>query len=115
MHDILNRKDIEVLIDLFYNKVRSDAMLAPVFSHVDWPNHLPTMHAFWASLLFGEQSYRGNPFQSHMKLPLTADHFERWLELFTETVTGSFKGPKADEAVERARNIAALFQHRMQL
>ncbi|MGC1244127.1 MAG: group III truncated hemoglobin, partial [Chryseosolibacter sp.] len=59
-HDIINREDIKLLVDSFYEKVQADALLAPVFNHVDWPHHLPIMYNFWSSMLLGDQSYRGN-------------------------------------------------------
>ena len=113
--DIRNREDIKILVNAFYDKVNRDPLLAPVFSHVDWPKHLPVMYDFWASALFGEQSYRGNPFQKHLGLPLQTIHFDHWLVLFTETIAENFAGAKADEANERARTIAAVFQHKLGL
>ena len=59
--DILEREDVEILVDKFYDKVKSDELLRPVFSHVDWPHHLPIMYNFWSSMLLGDQSYTGNP------------------------------------------------------
>ena len=113
--DIQDREDIIRLVDLFYDKVRADEMLFPVFSHVDWPAHLPTMYSFWASLLLGEQSYTGNPFQKHRGLAITGAHFDQWLSLFRSAVMENFEGERASEAVERATNIASLFRHRMGL
>lgn len=66
-------------------------------------------------MLLGEQSYRGNPFQKHMPLPLEVSHFNRWLMLFNETIEENFKGEKAEEAKARAQNIAAVFQYRLNL
>jgi hemoglobin len=113
LKDIESREDVVLLVDRFYDRVRRDPLLFPVFAHVDWPAHLPTMYAFWASLLLGEASYQGNPFQKHMSLALSADHFTKWLELFTLTVRQNFAGPRADEAIGRANTIASLFQHRL--
>ncbi|MBL7863521.1 MAG: group III truncated hemoglobin [Cyclobacteriaceae bacterium] len=115
MSDITRREDIVFLVDTFYDKVIADDLLSPVFAHVDWPAHMPTMYSFWASLLLAEQSYRGNPYQKHVSLPITARHFRRWLKLFSQTVNQHFEGPKASEAIERAKAIASLFQHRMGL
>lgn len=113
--DIVERKDIELLVNTFYEKVKDDAKLGPVFSHVDWPRHLPTMYQFWSSIILGEQSYRGQPFAKHVHLPIDATHFTRWLELFTQTVDETFSGEKAEEIKHRAASIASLFQHRMNL
>ena len=113
--DIITRKDIELLVDRFYQKVNADELLAPHFSHVNWENHLPVMYNFWSSMMLGEQSYRGNPFQKHVNLPIEREHFAKWLRLFNETVDANFVGEKAEEIKERARNIALVFQHKMKL
>ncbi len=113
--DITTREDIVRLVDAFYSKVQGDSLLGPVFSHVNWPHHLPVMYSFWSSMLLGEQSYRGNPFQKHLPLPIQTDHFDQWLQLFTQTVDELFEGEKAEEIKMRAQNIAGIFQMRMGL
>jgi hemoglobin len=113
--DIKTRDDIKVLVDQFYDKVNKDALLAPVFGHVDWVKHLPVMYNFWSSMLLGDRTYEGNPFQKHINLPIQTTHFDRWLELFVSTINENFSGDKAEETKERARNIAQVFQHKMNL
>jgi hemoglobin len=113
--DIASRKDIEILVNRFYDQVKTDELIGPLFSHVDWPHHLPVMYDFWSSMLLGDQSYRGNPLQKHLPLPLQREHFERWLKLFTKTVEENFSGDKAEEVKVRAGSIAGIFQHRMGL
>ncbi len=114
-NDILTRSDIELLVNKFYDTVKQDTLLAPVFSRVDWPHHLPIMYNFWSSMLLGDQSYQGSPFQKHAHLAIDASHFNRWLELFTQTVDENFVGFKAEEVKSRAQNIAGIFQHKMGL
>lgn len=113
--DILTRKEVKILVDAFYDKVNADTLLGPVFSHVNWPAHLPTMYDFWSSILFGDQSYRGNPFERHLHLNIERTHFSRWLMLFHETVDEQFAGEKAEEAKARASAIANIFQHKLGL
>lgn len=115
MDDIQDRKDIELMVVVFYEKVRADQLLAPVFSHVDWPKHLPVMFNFWSSLLLGDKSYDGNPFQKHMGLAIGREHFDRWLQLFHQTIDEHFTGFKAEEVKDRARSIAGVFQHKLGL
>ena len=115
MTEIQTRSDIILLVDRFYEKVKQDQLLAPVFAHLDWPKHLPIMYNFWSSMLLGDQSYQGNPFQKHIGLPIKSQHFDRWLKLFTETVDLNFTGTKADEAKSRAQSIAGIFQHKLGL
>ena len=114
-NDITSRDDIRLLVDRFYEKVQRDELIGPLFSHVNWPHHLPIMYDFWSSMLLGDQSYRGNPFQKHLPLPLKSTHFDRWLQLFRETVGDNFAGEKAEEVVARAESIAGIFQLRMGL
>ena len=114
-NDIHTREDIVLLVDRFYGKVKTDELLAPIFAHVDWPEHLPTMYNFWASMMLGEQTYRDNPFQKHMTLGLKKEHFSRWLELFTQTVNENFYGDKADEIKMRANSVANVFQYKLGL
>ncbi len=113
--DIVTREDLTVLVDSFYEKVKSDSLLGPVFSEFDWPNHLPVMYNFWCSMMLGERSYQGNPLQAHMHLAITAVHFERWITLFTTTVDSMFTGERAEEIKMRARSIAGIFQFKMGL
>jgi hemoglobin len=113
--DILTRSDVTILVDTFYEKVKTDPLLGPVFSHVNWPAHLPIMYNFWCSMLLGEHSYTGNPFQSHVHLPIQKVHFEQWLKIFHQTVDELFSGEKADETKMRAQAIAGVFQHKLGL
>ena len=75
---------IERLVRGFYAKVRSDAVLAPIFEAriEDWEPHLQQMCAFWSSVALMSGRYHGTPMVKHMPLPVDAGHFDRWLELF---------------------------------
>jgi hemoglobin len=111
--DIQTRHEIQIMVDRFYDKVNRDKLLGPIFSHVDWPHHLPIMYDFWSSMLLGDQTYRGNPLQKHLPLAIDKTHFEQWLALFRETVDENFEGEKADEVKMRAQSIAGIFQVKM--
>ncbi len=115
LQDIAGKKDIQLLVDVFYDVIRSDAQLGPIFESkvADWSKHLPTMYSFWDSILFGTSDYRGNPFAKHMNLPVEHRHFERWIELFIATVDRLFAGSIADQAKAAAKSIAHSFQIRM--
>ena len=115
--DISARKDIELLVDTFYGKVKVDAMIGPVFHQVigaDWTKHLERMYSFWETVLFTERTYYGNPFSKHAKLPITGIHFNRWIRLFYETVGELFQGEKADETKLRAEKMSQMFQIKLQ-
>ena len=116
--DIENIDDIIVLVDRFYDKVNADSLLSPVFNEiakVNWEEHLPVMYSFWSAVLFDTNTYKGQPFTSHIDLPIDTEHFQRWLELFKQTVDENFEGEKAREAKEKAESIAMIFQTKLGL
>lgn len=113
--DIQSRADIEKLVNAFYAKVQADALLAPVFSHVDWPHHLPLMCDFWALTLLGEPGYRNNMVQKHLSLPIRPEHFTQWITLFNASVDELFAGEKAEEAKSRAYSMAIVIQVKLGL
>jgi hemoglobin len=100
---------IERLVRSFYEKVRADEVLAPVFEARigDWEPHLQQMCAFWSSVALMSGRYHGSPMVKHLPLPVDAGHFDRWLALF-ETTAREVCPPQAEaHFVERARRIAA--------
>ena len=117
--DIETSAEVRILVDRFYEKVRRDPLIGPIFddvAKVDWPSHLATLYSFWETLLnVGERkgSYGGAPFPMHARLPIEKAHFDRWLQLFLETVDENFAGEKANEAKGRALSIADTFARRM--
>lgn len=118
--DISSPEDVKAFVDAFYGKVLEDDLLKPVFvdiAGVDWDEHLPKMYAFWSSLLLGTANYHGAPFPPHFALRqhINTDHFDRWLNLFEETIDSLFAGDRATMAIQRARNIAWIFQAKMGL
>jgi hemoglobin len=99
---------IESLVRRFYERVREDPLLGPVFEAriADWEPHLRQMFAFWSSVALLTGRYHGQPMVKHMPLPIDARHFDRWLELFEETARELCPPAAADHFVERARRIA---------
>lgn len=119
--DISQRKDIELLINTFYEKVKTNEIIGHIFSDVakvDWVSHMPVMYSFWASVLLDERSYDGNPMPVHIDLskrtPMTEAAFDEWMRLFKSTTDELFEGEKADEAKFRAENIARLMMHKIE-
>jgi hemoglobin len=62
LSDIVGDAEIRHLVDSFYETIREDDLLGPVFNErvEDWSKHLPTMYAFLGNMLFGEKGYQGN-------------------------------------------------------
>lgn len=107
--DISNRTDIEVLINTFYGHVRKDETIGFIFDKIigdDWSHHLPIMYQFWDTVLFQNPGYIGNPIKKHIDIdkdiPLTGDHFQRWIELWKYTVDELFMGKNAEDIKQRA-------------
>ncbi len=120
--DVTTYSDIVRLVDAFYDRVRDDDVLGPIFSdvaRVGWATHLPKMYNFWASILFGAGDFKGNPMLVHRELarrvPLTHVEFDRWLSVFRDTVDGLFAGPHAEDAKNRAARIAITMQHHIRM
>jgi hemoglobin len=116
--EIKTEEDVKLLVDTFYAKVNKDELLSPVFNgqaQVDWEEHLPKMYKFWGTQLIGTANYFGRPFPPHAALHIGREHFERWLQLFIETVDELFTGMSAQMARQKAKNIAAVFQYKLGL
>lgn len=113
--DLADRGDVILLVDTFYDAVRADGMLGPIFNDVakvDWDAHLPKMYDFWETVLFGKAGYKGNPLAVHLALarltPLGAREFDHWVALFHGVVDTLFAGPLADDAKERVAMVIQL-------
>jgi hemoglobin len=115
--DIITLEDIKRLVDAFYEKVKQDKLLAPIFNERiqdRWPEHLKKMYAFWQTVLLDERTYFGSPFPPHAELPIDHSHFQRWIELFMLTADELFNGEKAYEAKWRASKMAELFESKIE-
>ena len=116
MDDIKTFEDISLVVDVFYDRVRKDPLLGPVFMERitgSWEPHLQTMRNFWYTVLFAQAAYRGNPFMKHINLPVQAMHFERWIQLFHQTIDELFTGSVADDAKQKAVKMGLLFQSKL--
>lgn len=104
----LDEARLQELVHRFYDKVRADDMLGPVFAAriSDWGPHLERMVAFWSSVALMTGRYHGRPVQAHARLPLSEAHFDRWLGLFRETAREVCTPEGAQHVIERAERIA---------
>ena len=115
--EITKFEDVQLLIRSFYTKVLSDEILGPYFSYVrahHWDKHLEVLDTFWNNILFYTGGYDGDPLQVHKTLhhfsKLESKDFDRWLQLFFETVDELFEGEKATLAKQRALSIATIMR-----
>lgn len=111
--DLETPEEIAELVRRFYADVAQDDLLGPMFNdvaHVDWAEHLPKLTAFWCRALLSLPGYEGNPYRSHQRIDalsrFTRLHFERWLDLFHETLDLGWHGAKVDQAKALACKVA---------
>ncbi len=121
-NDITNKADIEALINFFYDKVKKDDKIGFIFNKIigaDWSHHLPVMYDFWNMVLFSKPGYGGNPTRAHVdldkKIQLQKEHFDRWLELWNETVDNLYAGEIANEAKNRGMLMANLISIKVEM
>jgi hemoglobin len=120
LHDIESRDDCERLVRAFYARAFADPVIGFLFVDVaklDLEAHVPTITSFWETILLGAQSYGGGAFRPHyalhLKVPLRAGHFERWLALWCATVDERFAGERAELAKAHATRVAHAFHRRL--
>jgi len=98
--DLDDETEIEELVRRFYADV----------ARVDWSEHLPKLTAFWCRALLSMPGYEGNPYRAHQLIharrPFTRAHFERWLDLFHETLDLGWAGPRVEQAKALASKVA---------
>lgn len=106
----IDRGFIDRLVEQFYARVRLDPLIGPVFAAriSDWPPHLARMKQFWTAILTGETVFSGSPMALHQAIPgIEAAHFDRWLDLFNQTLRDLEGNPAATALVgAKARTIA---------
>jgi len=110
----LNEDGLKQLVDAFYERVRVDAELGPIFNDAihDWPEHLEKLAAFWSSVMLTSGRYKGQPLPAHMKHRdrITPALFDRWLGLWKQT-TEDLMMPEAATVLQgRAARIADSLQ-----
>jgi hemoglobin len=113
--DLDDAVEIAEMVRRFYADVAQDDLLGPVFNdvaRVDWSEHLPKLTAFWCRALLSMPGYQGNPYRQHQAVhdrsPFSRAHFERWLDLFHETLDLGWTGPRVEQAKALARKVAAV-------
>ena len=105
---------LEALVRAFYDRVRGDAELGPIFNDAidDWPQHLGKLSAFWSSVMLTSGRYKGQPVPAHMKHSdrITPALFDRWLGLWEQTTEELMEQDAALALQEKAARIAESLQ-----
>ena len=106
---------VSLLVESFYERVRADPELGPIFARVigdDWGPHLAKMKDFWASVAYNAGRYSGRPVPAHQKLTdVTPAHFRTWLGLFRSTLEDTAASAEVvAHFMDRAERIAESLQ-----
>ena len=114
--DIENLKDIQLLVDKFYEKVQQDSFLGPIFEsrlRGRWEMHHKKLYRFWHNVLIRRPDYFGDPVPMHFQMGLTRVHFDYWLNIWKGTVDLYFEGAIAERAKFRGETMAKAFYHQI--
>lgn len=112
MTGFLNEDSIGTLVDTFYNRVREDDLIGPVFNRVvaDWPEHLAKLKDFWSTVMLGTGRFKGNPMMAHLPIPeMDEDHLVRWLTLWQQTTFELFEPEVAEVFLYKAMMVGERF------
>lgn len=117
MRDIETKEDLAFLMEAFYTKMLTDEVVGYIFTDVaqlDLKSHLPSLTNFWENMLLNGNGYKKDVMNIHLQLyqkeKLKPEHFERWLQLLSETVNERFLGETANKMLKNAGNIAKMMQ-----
>ncbi len=116
--DLTSRKDIELIVRLFYPRASFDDCLGPIFeAHIHgesaWEAHFALVSDFWETVIFENPVYRNNPLRKHKSIGMQAVHLDHWLSLFNEVIEENFAGPKAEELKKRASIMKEVFMTKL--
>ncbi len=104
-----------------YVDVIQDALLQPYFDFgpgfIDWQAHIGAVADYWCHVVLYAPDYEIDVIESHRHLhqrdPFTPELFDRWLQIFHDTVDGGWSGPHATTAKKRATGTAWAMAQRL--
>lgn len=112
--ETIEESAIRPLIEQFYERVKADALLGPVFDAAvhDWDDHHARLTDFWSSIMRMSGRYKGSPLAMHLRHAqfMTRHRFERWLEIWRETTDEMLPPPVAAAIQAKAARMAESFQ-----
>ena len=118
LFDTVDRVSVETMVRQFYATIVEDDIVGPYFiralgndlKNYKWHEHFNTLDRFWLMMMNGEKDYWGDPFPPHAFLgTLYPETFERWLQLFRETVDALFIPEIADKFYKKGEVLAERF------
>lgn len=102
---------VRKVIISFYDKVRTDAVLGPVFAEAigdDWDPHIERIILFWLTASRLGRGYSAQRFMpAHLRnRSIRADQLPRWLELFRNTAAEQCSPQIASALIDIAERMA---------
>jgi hemoglobin len=103
-----------------YSDVVQDELLQPYFNFgpgfIDWQAHIGSVSDFWCHVILYAPDYHIDTIDHDRALhegdPFTPELFDRWLQIFHDTVDGGWTGPHATTAKKRATGMAWVMAQR---
>ena len=109
--------DIHRLVHRFYDIIREDAELGPIFNTKikNWEPHLAQMCNFWSSVMLKTGKFQGRPMPKHIALTdlVRPEHFKIWLSLFERAANEVCTADVAAAFLDRAEQIAESLKYGM--
>lgn len=112
--DLDNADEILEMVTRQYVDVVQDDALEPYFNFnpgfIDWQAHIRSVADYWNHVLLLAPDYEIDTIENHRtvheRMPFTPDLFDRWLQVFHDTIDGGWTGPQAHTAKKRATGMA---------
>lgn len=112
--DLDSVEEIFELVTRQYSDVVQDDLLAPYFTFgpgfLDWQAHIRSVADYWQHVVLLAPDYDIDVLEGHRHLhdreAFTPELFDRWLQIFLDTVDGGWSGPNASLAKKRATGMA---------
>lgn len=112
--DLDTPDEIFEMVTRQYVDVVQDELLEPYFDFgpgfIDWRAHIGSVTDYWCHVVLYAPDYEIDVIENHRHLhdrdPFTPELFDRWLQIFDDTVDGGWVGPDAERAKKRAAGMA---------
>jgi len=112
--DLDSPEEIFELVTRQYADVVQDDLLAPYFSFgpdsIDWQAHIASVTDYWLHVVLLAPDYDIDVLEGHRHLhehrSFTPELFDRWLQIFVDSVDGGWSGPNASLAKKRATGMS---------
>jgi hemoglobin len=119
--DLDSAAEIFEMVTRQYVDVVQDELLQPHFDFgpgfIDWRAHIGAVTDYWCHVVLYAPDYEIDVIEHHRPLHERAAFgpalFDRWLNIFSDTVDGGWTGPNATRAKKRATGMARAMAHRL--